>query len=258
MKTSTSQVLALTALASIMDSSAFTVSTNGPTIRTALNVANTESMFNVKTETKSFFMEEVPTRAPEEPIMEPVMNMESKSVVNTEPVMKAVEIETPKPATAPAPAAAVKKAAPKKPRKTPPGHKEGVFSPLVYTAKAVAGEQNINKLRGKFIGMHSKTITDFVATHETEFGSTVSQFIFNAMDKNKDGTIDEEELALAFESIGFTWLDEKKVSGIMKRADKDDNGILDYEEFKAELPKILKANLIKMAKNNGAEMGLLV
>ena len=240
MKTSTSQVFALTALASIMDSSAFTVSSNGPAIRTALNVANTESMFSVKTETKSHFMEEVPTKAPEEPIMEPVM--------------KAVEIETPKPA----PAAAVKKAAPKKPRKTPPGHKEGVFSPLVYGAKAVAGEKNINKLRGKFIVMHSKTITDFVATHESEFGSSVSQFIFNAMDKNKDGTIDEEELALAFESIGFTWLDEKKVSKIMERADKDNNGILDYEEFKEELPKTLKANLIKMAKENGAEMGLLV
>ena len=78
------------------------------------------------------------------------------------------------------------------------------------------------------------------------------------MDKNKDGEIDEEELKLAFQAIGFDWLKDKQVKGILKRADKDENGILDYEEFKMEIPRTLKTNLVKLAKKNGGEMGLLV
>jgi len=75
------------------------------------------------------------------------------------------------------------------------------------------------------------------------------------MDKNKDGVLDEKELALAFETLGFSWLKEKQVSGILKRADKDDDGIIDYEEFRKELPKTLRTNLTKLAKKNGGELG---
>ena len=68
----------------------------------------------------------------------------------------------------------------------------------------------------------------------------------------------------------------------MSRADEDDNcdalcpdrnvgaarirkwgyrsmpaGVIDYDEFVKEAPKTLKTNLVKLAKNNGAELGFL-
>ena len=39
--------------------------------------------------------------------------------------------------------------------------KFGVFSPAVYGAKALLGEQKLNKIRGKAISIHSQVITDF-------------------------------------------------------------------------------------------------
>ena len=40
-------------------------------------------------------------------------------------------------------------------------------------------------------------------------------------------------------------------------ADLDANGYLDYQEWRKEAPKTLRTNLIKLAKRNGGEMGLL-
>ena len=48
-----------------------------------------------------------------------------------------------------------------------------------------------------------------------------------------------------------------QIDAIMKRADEDDNCVIDYEEFVKEAPKTLKTNLVKLAKNNGAELGFL-
>ena len=39
--------------------------------------------------------------------------------------------------------------------------KFGIFSPAVYAAKAVFGEQKLNKLRGKAIALHSQAITEW-------------------------------------------------------------------------------------------------
>mmetsp|Transcript_3155 Transcript_3155/g.4199 ORF Transcript_3155/g.4199 Transcript_3155/m.4199 type:complete len:147 (+) Transcript_3155:49-489(+) len=39
--------------------------------------------------------------------------------------------------------------------------KFGIFSPLVYGAKIVLGQDKLNKLRGKGIGLHSQVIGDF-------------------------------------------------------------------------------------------------
>ena len=44
----------------------------------------------------------------------------------------------------------------------------------------------------------------------------------------------------------------------MQRADKDKNGTIEFDEFTAEIPKTLKTNLVKLAKKNGGDMGLLV
>merc|ERR1712127_318425 len=131
-------------------------------------------------------------------------------------------------------------------------------SPIVVASKAVAGDDTINKLRAKFISLHSNVIGDFVNTYDSPVGSTIAKELFKAMDKNNDGTIDKAELEEAFEVLGFTWLQEKQVNGIMKRADKDENGVIDFEEYTKELPKTLKVNLTKLAKKNGGDMGLLV
>mmetsp|Transcript_10898 Transcript_10898/g.15871 ORF Transcript_10898/g.15871 Transcript_10898/m.15871 type:complete len:209 (-) Transcript_10898:111-737(-) len=144
------------------------------------------------------------------------------------------------------------------PKKSNPAHKEGVFSPLVVLAKTLVGEQTINKIRAKFITYHADVIGSFVDTHDSPVGKTVSKQIFTSMDRNNDGVVDEKELAVAFETLGFTWLKEKQVAGIMKRTDKDANGLIDYNEFELALPKTLRVNLVKLAKKNGADMGLLV
>jgi Ca2+-binding EF-hand superfamily protein len=82
------------------------------------------------------------------------------------------------------------------------------------------------------------------------------QQLFALMDKNKDGVVDETELAIYFKSLGFTWLQEKQIAGIIKRAGSED-GILRMEQFKGEFPKTLRTNLIKLAKKNGGELGFL-
>ena len=73
-----------------------------------------------------------------------------------------------------------------------------------------------------------------------------------------NGVICQHELSTALQTLGFDWLKDKQVSGILKRADLDDNGAVDVEEFMREAPKTLRTNLIKLAKKNGGELGLLV
>jgi len=41
--------------------------------------------------------------------------------------------------------------------------KFGIFSPAVYAAKIVLGQDRLNKIRGKAISLHSQQITDFSA-----------------------------------------------------------------------------------------------
>lgn len=155
-------------------------------------------------------------------------------------------------------AAAATRSAPKKISKRGVAHKEGVFSPVVKIGKVVLGEQRLNKVRGKVIAMHSDVISAFVETSDSEFGKAVLTRFFELMDKNKDGTLDEEEVTEALRLLGFSWLKEKQILGIMKRADSDSNGVIDFEEFVNEAPKTLRTNLTKLAKKNGGDMGLLV
>lgn len=149
-------------------------------------------------------------------------------------------------------------------KKTPPKksvggakHKEGVFSPVVQVAKAALGEDKLNKIRGKVIGVHSDIISSFVETHDSVLGNAVIKHIYGLFDENKDGKLDANELRSAFETFGFSWLQEKQVDGIVKRAGGE-NGYLVFDQFKQEFPKTLRTNLVKLAKKNGAEMGLLV
>lgn len=138
------------------------------------------------------------------------------------------------------------------------GHKEGVFSPVVRLGKSFLGEQKLKGIRGKVISMHSGVIKDFVATSDTSFGQTALKTLFSMADKNGDGSLDKEEITEALNKLGFEWFEEKEIEGILKRADKDKNGTIELEEFEKEVPKTLKTNLVKLAKKNGDEMGLLV
>ena len=136
-------------------------------------------------------------------------------------------------------------------------HKEGVFSPPVKLAKMVLGEDTLNQIRGKAISMHSNVIGSFVDTAETRFGNAVLKLMFDTADLNKDGTICEEELQVALNTLGFDWIQEKQVKGIFSRADKDENGAVDLDEWMSEAPKTLRTNLVKLAKKNGGDMGFL-
>ena len=135
-------------------------------------------------------------------------------------------------------------------------HKEGLLSPFVTLAKEVLGEDELNKLRGKVIGIHSDVIGKFVDTHETPFGQQILKALFAIADKNSNGTIEEEELAQALKTLGFD-LKEKQIKGVFERADADANGAIDLEEWMSAAPKTLRTNLIKLAKKNGGDMGLL-
>jgi hypothetical protein len=148
-----------------------------------------------------------------------------------------------------------KKAAPK--AKGGAAHKSGVFSPVVLTAKQVIGDERLNKIRAKVISLHSEVIGSFVETYDSPIGRSVLKSLFEVADLNHNGTIDEAELSAAMETLGFSWLQAKQIEGIFKRADLDDNGSIDFDEFMKEAPKTLRTNLIKLAKKNGDEMGLL-
>jgi hypothetical protein len=149
-----------------------------------------------------------------------------------------------------------KKVAPKK--KGGAVHKEGIFSPAVLAAKAVLGDAELNKIRAKAISMHSDIIASFVDTHSSSTGQAALKALFSVADEDGNGTISENELKAAFQALGFTWLQEKQVKGIFKRADADENGAIDLKEFMNEAPKTLRTNLTKLAKKNGGELGFLV
>ena len=62
-------------------------------------------------------------------------------------------------------------------------------------------------------------------------------------------------MAAALRALGFSHLQEKQIDGILSRADADENEVIDFEEFVREAPKTLRTNLVKLAKQNGAELG---
>ena len=105
--------------------------------------------------------------------------------------------------------------------------------------------------------MHAGVIEAFVESANTAFGKQVLKVFFAMSDQDGNGTIEEEELKVALHSLGFDWLKEKQVKGIFKRADTDENGRISLDEWLQDAPRTLRTNLIKLAKKNGSEMGLL-
>jgi Ca2+-binding EF-hand superfamily protein len=128
----------------------------------------------------------------------------------------------------------------------------------VVLAKQLLGESELNKLRAKMISMHSDVIANFVEAADTTLGQTVLRALYQIADKNGNGTIEEDELAAALHALGFDWLKETQIKGILGRADLDENGVIDLQEWIQEAPKTLRTNLVKLAKKNGGDLGLLV
>jgi len=167
--------------------------------------------------------------------------------VVTEPKTSPIE-----PNTSPKPVES--KAAPKKVTKASP---TGLFAPLVLGAKRVMGTKELNAMRAEVILQHSKVISSFVDTSDSPFGQLALRTLFAAADKDKSGELDKEEVRAALHALGFTFLKEKQVDGIVKRADADDNEVIDFEEFVTEAPRTLRTNLVKLAKQNGHDLGFL-
>jgi Ca2+-binding EF-hand superfamily protein len=82
--------------------------------------------------------------------------------------------------------------------------------------------------------------------------------LFTFVDTDNSGYLDKAEVAQALSLLGFKWLGDGQVDKIFERADADGDKTISLEEFMAEAPKTLRTNLVKLAKTNGGEMGLLV
>lgn len=192
--------------------------------------------------TRQVIMNHIETETPTE------VEEDEKVIMDIPPMpIAAVEPTKPKPA-----------AAKKAPKKKGGAHKEGVFSPIVVAAGTILGQEQLNKIRGKFITYHSDIIKSFVATSDSKFGNAVLRNLFDLVDTDNSGYIDKDELTKAFNMLGFKWLGEKQVNKIFERADANGDLEISAEEFMEEAPKTLKVNLVKLAKNNGGDMGLLV
>lgn len=134
---------------------------------------------------------------------------------------------------------------------------QGVFAPLVVSAKSIAGEKEINKLRGQVIAEHTKVISALVDTSESPFGQIVLKQMFEAADKDGNGTLDKEEVREALHALGFTFVEDKQLAQVFKRGDLNGDEVIDFEEFVKETPKTLRTSLIKLAKQNGHDLGFL-
>jgi len=133
----------------------------------------------------------------------------------------------------------------------------GIFAPVVTGAKAVMGDKELNTLRADVISKHSKVISAFVDTSESEFGQLVLRRMFEAADKDGNGTLDRQEIKDALHALGFTFVKDKQIDIIMNRADDNDDMVIDFEEFVKEAPKTLRSSLTKLAKQNGHDLGFL-
>jgi len=160
--------------------------------------------------------------------------------------------------TTPLPKPTAEKASKKEKKETRAAWQEGIFAPAVIGAKKVMGEQQLKEFRASVIAKHSKVIGNFVDTSESKFGQLVLKRMFDYADKDGNGTLDKEEVRSALLDLGFDFLDEKSVEKLIKNADKDQNDVIDFEEFVQATPKALRINLVKLAKKNGHDLGFLV
>eukprot|EP00419_Tripos_fusus_P081028 CAMPEP_0172940514 /NCGR_PEP_ID=MMETSP1075-20121228/224073_1 /TAXON_ID=2916 /ORGANISM="Ceratium fusus, Strain PA161109" /LENGTH=264 /DNA_ID=CAMNT_0013801913 /DNA_START=68 /DNA_END=863 /DNA_ORIENTATION=- len=135
--------------------------------------------------------------------------------------------------------------------------KDGIFTPLVQGAKVIVGEAELKKIRANVIKMHGELMGNFIGTANSDFGDFALEKLFEAADEDGSGQLDKEELKVALNKLGFSWVDDDKVDKVATKGDKDGDGLIDLEEFKKMAPMVLKQNLMKLAKENGSELGML-
>jgi len=121
----------------------------------------------------------------------------------------------------------------------------------------VMGEENLVAFRNAMIKAHGDVQAAALETHESELGQSLLEYLFNEADKDKNGSIDQEELLEACQRLGFSWMDEKRAEKLVKKADKNEDGVIQLEEFKATAPKFFQQSTLKLAKKNGADLGFL-
>jgi Ca2+-binding EF-hand superfamily protein len=59
--------------------------------------------------------------------------------------------------------------------------------------------------------------------------------VFRMIDSDNNGYVERAELLAVLERHGTTMLNGKSVDEIIQSCDKDGNGLIDYNEFKASL-----------------------
>jgi len=134
---------------------------------------------------------------------------------------------------------------------------DGLLSPLVNTVKVIVGKDKLKEIRSKVIKAHGEVMAAFIDTADSESGEFALRKLFEAADKDNSGEIDREEFKVALKELGFSWNEDKQVESIFKKGDKDKNDLIDWEEFKVIAPTVLRQNLMKLAKENGGELGFL-
>ena len=61
----------------------------------------------------------------------------------------------------------------------------------------------------------------------------------------------------ALHALGFTFVKDKQLDKIFERGDTNGDAVIDFEEFVKETPKTLRMSLVKLAKQNGHDLGFL-
>ena len=128
------------------------------------------------------------------------------------------------------------------------GAKNGIFTPVVRLAKRLVGKERFLSFRGRVIGAHTKVIQAFVDTSDSPFGCLALEKLFEMADLDGDGTIDRDELEKALKKLGFYHLSGAQLDAIMKRADEDDNCVIDYDEFVKEAPHCVEIKIIRRVR----------
>lgn len=135
---------------------------------------------------------------------------------------------------------------------------DGLFTPVVEGAKVVLGEGELKKLRGQVIKAHGEVMQAFLDTSDTPFGKAALKKLFEIADADGSGALDKDELKVALGTLGFWWMhDDEQLGKAVGKADKDGNDLVDFDEFVAAAPGVLKQNLLKLAKDNGGRLGFL-
>jgi len=81
-----------------------------------------------------------------------------------------------------------------------------------------------------------KAAAEFEVTFKTKDHKAELREAFSVFDKDKSGKISAAELRHVIANIGST-IDEDEVEDMMKEADKDGDGLIDYNEFVAVVLK---------------------